>query len=119
MTLPIDEGVWINLQSPIDGPHPIEILVEYVDDELMLHCLHCNEAFHMELSIAERIRNLQDISENDWFSCGNNAYWLGEKSLSLLEEIDSENGLIKDRCFYGKEIPEFWKKSKEYQGLII
>jgi hypothetical protein len=121
MSLPIDEGVWINLQFGIDGSHPIEISVEYVDDNgqyaLMLHSLHCNDAFHMELFVAEEIKTIRDISATNWYACGNNWYALGPKSLSLLQEIDSENGVIKDRC--GKEIPDFWKTSKEYQGIII
>ena len=121
MSLRIDEGFWINLQFGIDGSHPIEISVEYVDDNgqyaLMLHSLHCNEVFHMELFVAEEIKTIRDISETNWYACGNNCYIIGPKSLSLLQEIDSENGVIRDRN--GRAIPEFWKNSKEYQGIIV
>jgi len=117
-TLPIREGLYMYLLWDRGSPYPVECHVYVSESELLLHSISCKKEFNMELFDGQEIFSLLDVSKHDWYSCGSNAYELGQKSQALLKAIDAENGRT-GRSYFGKPIPECWRNSPDFQNHII
>jgi len=114
MSLPIREGVHLDLAR---GRIQVSLRVtgDSTGEDFLIDSLHGDNMFHMELMTMEEISCLKDVSNHEWFDCGNNRYPLNEQSQNLLQAIHRCNGLTKEKVKEHRLAAWVEEQAREYR----